>query len=322
MFLAINVYFATLSADILNPDCPSTRLEMLVWIGKALDSHGLPWFVTYGTLLGAVRNGNILPWTADVDITIPFGLRNMAQAMSAQQLSDLRISLADAIAHNATAEARLLRLTLEDNDFHSFLATAKKCFDDTLAEDNQFSGAQNIFQLQSRGGQGIEHIREHWYWFASPVYVDVYNMLNWTDVFLDQYQREGRSLRGVYMVGSCQAEKKDKRLSRFAVFPINKTGVRIGDYNFPTPNIPEAFLDAEYGPLWCLPPEKKTAGMSGCTKEPNDFESQGVRRPQDLGPCDKWKIAKVDLNKREHEALEAVLADRQIQKSLLRPLVA
>jgi len=52
--------------------CPVTRFEMLVYITSRLDSAEIPYMLTYGTLLGAVRDHSIIPWTEDVDVLLPF----------------------------------------------------------------------------------------------------------------------------------------------------------------------------------------------------------------------------------------------------------
>ena len=44
---------------------------MLGWVVDALDANGVGYFLAWGTLLGAVRNQSIIPWTVDVDLAIP-----------------------------------------------------------------------------------------------------------------------------------------------------------------------------------------------------------------------------------------------------------
>jgi len=51
--------------------CRDLMLRMLVDIAGFLDKHDVEWYITYGTLLGAVRNKSIIPWTDDIDIIIP-----------------------------------------------------------------------------------------------------------------------------------------------------------------------------------------------------------------------------------------------------------
>ena len=50
--------------------CPSTRLAMLDYIGGRLDKENIEWALLHGTLLGAVRDRSVIPWTADVDVGV------------------------------------------------------------------------------------------------------------------------------------------------------------------------------------------------------------------------------------------------------------
>ena len=44
---------------------------MLQTVAAALERAHVPYFLTLGTLLGAVRSQRIIPWTNDVDVCIP-----------------------------------------------------------------------------------------------------------------------------------------------------------------------------------------------------------------------------------------------------------
>ena len=43
-------------------------LEMAKVIHNILEENGVPYFITFGTLLGAVRHGGFIPWDDDLDI--------------------------------------------------------------------------------------------------------------------------------------------------------------------------------------------------------------------------------------------------------------
>lgn len=57
-----------------NPDGSLLRqqqmrmLEMLVWFDKLCKQHGIRYWLSSGTLLGAVRHGGYIPWDDDLDI--------------------------------------------------------------------------------------------------------------------------------------------------------------------------------------------------------------------------------------------------------------
>ncbi|CAK0903764.1 unnamed protein product [Prorocentrum cordatum] len=50
--------------------CSDYMLLMLTDVTEWLTAQQIPYFVTYGTLLGALRDNDILPWTQDVDIVV------------------------------------------------------------------------------------------------------------------------------------------------------------------------------------------------------------------------------------------------------------
>ena len=57
--------------SVTDPECCSTKmLKMLTDVTNLLDKKGIAYHIVEGTLLGAVRDQSIIPWTADLDIMI------------------------------------------------------------------------------------------------------------------------------------------------------------------------------------------------------------------------------------------------------------
>lgn len=52
------------------PKCENSLFDMLVSVSDGLKAHGLDYVLCWGTLLGALRNQDIIPWTTDIDFCL------------------------------------------------------------------------------------------------------------------------------------------------------------------------------------------------------------------------------------------------------------
>jgi hypothetical protein len=50
--------------------CTEHLLEVLEYVGNLLEQHGITYWLDYGTLLGAVRHRDLIPWDGDADLGI------------------------------------------------------------------------------------------------------------------------------------------------------------------------------------------------------------------------------------------------------------
>ena len=63
-------------------------LDILVEVDKVCKRHNIPYWVDYGTLLGAVRHGGFIPWDDDLDISMMEEDYRRFLAIAPQELSE------------------------------------------------------------------------------------------------------------------------------------------------------------------------------------------------------------------------------------------
>jgi len=54
----------------LNPCCRSKIEDLLIFTTRVLEENGIKYWLDYGTILGAVRDKDFIPWDDDADISI------------------------------------------------------------------------------------------------------------------------------------------------------------------------------------------------------------------------------------------------------------
>jgi LicD family len=63
--------FEKWGGDNVRPECCTAHLvELTFFIADLLERHGITYWLDYGTLLGAVRGGELIPWDADADLSV------------------------------------------------------------------------------------------------------------------------------------------------------------------------------------------------------------------------------------------------------------
>jgi lipopolysaccharide cholinephosphotransferase len=63
--------FQNLKENLTLDDMKKIQLDMLLSLADFCDAHGLRYYITGGTLLGAVRHQGFIPWDDDIDVDMP-----------------------------------------------------------------------------------------------------------------------------------------------------------------------------------------------------------------------------------------------------------
>jgi len=210
--------------------CPATRYGMLVYVTEALDKAGVPYFVMYGTLLGAVRDQAIISWTKDIDLVIP----DLGHTKAVwPQLECMVASMHRGVDMDAT-------------------------FD----QDPQYFNNHAI-GLETKAPRQESLLTFDWPPLHG-VYVDVYGVTNETTCCNKNECYGCSESNDPAKVATAKADKDGvfigawdglggKVIHRSDVYPLRRESVTIQGRKFTGPNKPTALLDANYG-AWQAPP--------------------------------------------------------------------
>jgi len=215
--------------------CQDLMLRMLVDVGTFLDKHNIEWYITYGTLLGAMRNQSIIPWTDDVDIVIPNAAgQEMLRAQTEIDYSFGRYGSILRGAADYVNVSKKLPHHPSGNGAHMWVNDYTPILPAISCEGEYCLGRQDpvgdIVKERS-------HVFPNWIYTGRTAYyfMDVYNLDEPT------YQGKCNAFEQVYDNGETKRSRRT---------------VQIGGQLFPVHHNAEACLREWYGPDWQTPTQK------------------------------------------------------------------
>ena len=129
-------------------------LEMAVKIAGILEKHDIPYIITYGTLLGAVRNKGFIPWDDDFDFYL-------FEDSYSEAMRVLRAELpADMFLEDEVSEPLYFHGWSHVKDMNSYV----EC--DLFPQDNSYSHhgiSVDLYKLSKvkKGHEDIHRLTEH-----------------------------------------------------------------------------------------------------------------------------------------------------------------
>jgi hypothetical protein len=92
------------------PCCRARIFEVLREVSEALTAAHVPWFAFWGTFLGAVRHGSLIPWDRDADLVVLESDRERALAALAPLTEARRDGPARALRRTGTGASEVVRV--------------------------------------------------------------------------------------------------------------------------------------------------------------------------------------------------------------------
>jgi hypothetical protein len=129
------------------PICCATHLyNILCDVTEVLEAHDLGYFISFGTLLGAVRHGGLIPWDTDTDIMIAEKDKQKVTEVLRENLSAPYVVSED---KDDTIVGNVLRVNLSEvNTLHVDLFTYLEEEDEIVFGYQRRFARKEIFPLQ------------------------------------------------------------------------------------------------------------------------------------------------------------------------------
>ena len=227
---------ALVRAACANP--PRTRGEIITWFADLLEENHIDYVLFWGTLLGAIRDGSIIPWTCDVDILIPqlFKPRN--------KKSRAQLFLEELICDDkgGTEPERC-------NGYCAFGKVNKRVFHVRFDPST----------IETCPGES-----------GGTVYLDVYGMMKhgrYKTKGIDwpkKSDEEARSNPSHYFFGSKYGgSPRGTFMDHREFYPINTTGALLNGRWYPTPRKSEVLMRVQYGKHWRTPDQNFQTNWCG-----------------------------------------------------------
>lgn len=222
----------TSSAACRSP--PATRGAALAWLADLLEQNNIAYFLAYGTLLGGIRNGQIVPWTCDVDVMIPDLHAPHVQQFFRDLVCDDQGVGGSARCANYCAVGRVNGAVFHLR-FNPDVVEVERC-------PGRGGGRGPKRRPGLRPDGQINNVP------GAPIFIDVYALIS-------------HNASHLYFVGSKgNGNPSGNVFTSDQIYPLNPTGVSVGGRRYPSPRESEVVLEAKYGRRWRTPDDSWERG--------------------------------------------------------------
>lgn len=261
------IFYRTVEENLreYNPEGSELRqlqlkmLDILVRVADIAGKHGIPYWLSGGTLLGAVRHGGFIPWDDDIDIELlrP-DYKKLLKILRKELPADLYLQTPSDKGYRllfSKVRDRYSVVYEADDDLNSF--EEKGIYIDIFPEERSYKGLKNIVDFfygrayrRIKRGKPFHSIRFFYEYAVSLFLFPVGYVLMWLARCLCSITRPDNILHS-YGIGNT-TNHNIKYL-----FPQSK--ILFEGKEFSAPGDVHAYLSKQYGDYMKIPPKEKRA---------------------------------------------------------------
>ena len=244
-----------------------TELEILLFFDKLCKQYNLKYYLTGGTLLGAIRHKGFIPWDDDIDICMPrkdyeklltLALNSERYVLQNYKLGNLKRAITKVVDIKTHTSGFL------EEDVHLWIDIFPV---DGLPEEEEkvreiyqktYYYRKLLYVCGAKLGMGRNLVKKYLLFFLKPIantFWGIDNIIKKFNIIAESYPYEnfkyvGSIVGGIHGIG----ERMPKNEYEKAI------EVEFENYIFPTYSCWESYLNSCYGDYMKLPPveERKT----------------------------------------------------------------
>lgn len=234
-------------------------LDILVVVTNICDKHNLPYWISGGTLLGAMRHGGFIPWDDDIDIELMRSdYKRLLKILPKELPGNLYLQTPRERSYRllfSKVRDRNSIIHSEEEDMARY--KEKGVFIDIFSEERSYRWMKNIVDFfygrafrRLKRGRPFHSLKYFYEYTMSLLLYPIGILLKWI-------------ARGI-----CATAKPDNILHSYGIgnstnhnarymFPVSK--VVFEGQEFSAPKEPDTYLRKQYGDYMVIPPKDKRA---------------------------------------------------------------
>lgn len=251
--------------ELYNPDGSELRilqlkmLDILTTVANICDKHKITYWISGGTLLGAVRHDGFIPWDDDIDIELLLPDYKKLLKILPDELSDgLYLQTPKEKSYRllfSKVRDRQSIVYSEEEDMATY--KEKGIFIDIFPEERSYRWMKNIVDFfygrafrRLKRGRPFQSPQYFYEYMASLLLYPIGISLKWISRTICSITKPNNILHS-YGIGNSTNHNAEY------MFPVSK--IIFEGKEFSAPKEPDTYLQRQYGNYMTIPPKEKRA---------------------------------------------------------------